>query len=135
MRTKSTKPPGRPVVLQGPVPLNADIHALQIRAGVAMEDRSVLPAWTSGQRLDLFCFLHLWISHVAKYGQRPVDEALIRSGSYRDFCGWRRGRLSLLDVVDGLAALPVVRCEGKRGKRRLVLDLREPARDGQEVQS
>jgi hypothetical protein len=135
MRAKSTKPPGRPVALQGPVPLNAEIHALQMRAEAAMEDRSVLPAWSMGQRLDLFCFLHLWISHVSKYGNRTVDEALIRSGSYREFCGWRRGRLNLVDIVDGLAALPVVRCEGKPGKRCLVLDLREPARDGQEVQS
>lgn len=134
MHAKPTKPPGRPVALQGPVPLNSDIHALQMRAEMAMQDRSLLAAWTSGQRLDLFCFLHLWISHVAKYGQRPVDEALIRSGSYRDFCGWRRGRLSLVDVGNGLAALPVVRCEGKPGKRRLALDLPEPARDGQEVQ-
>lgn len=135
MHAKPTKPPGRPVALQGPVPLNSDIHALQMRAGIAMEDRSVLSAWSSGQRLDLFCFLHLWISHVAKYGQRPVDEALIRSGSYREFCVWRRGRLSLVELVDGLAALPVVRCEGKSGTRRLALDIREPARDGREVQS
>ena len=135
MSAKSSKPPGRPVMLQGPVPLNSALHDLQKRAELAMEDRSVLPDWTPGQRLDLHCFLHLWISHVAKYGQRTVNEAQIRSGSYRDFCGWRRGRLSLVDVVDGLAALPVVLCEGTPGKRSLTLDIRGPARDGQEVQS
>lgn len=118
--------PGRRGHRHGPIPPIRAIHDFQVRIERLMEDRTILPQWSARRRFDLFCFLHTWTENSYKHGLRNFHETDILKGLCTDFCRWRRGALTLPDLVAGLAALPVVLARGEPGNRILRLAIGDP---------